>query len=1421
MSDPSALEAVRRQFNAEIRAAELASRDGIEQATQHVRALGERGRAQEFVAQQYAGRYALELLQNSDDAASDRGVPGRVRFVLTDASLLVADDGAGFGPEQVQALCTLGSSSKDRSKSIGYKGIGFKSVLEITSTPQVFSDSAAFGFDEERVREELQRVMPTAHLADHPLPAYAFPFELSLEDAGEDYNTVTRLHDCGYRTIIRLPLKETSSREQVDQVLTDTIRPRLLLLTQGLEEIAVEGTRDPFTTQMLKEAHGEATRVLLQSDNGELEEWLVYRRARMLEPTDPRPNQKGWERTTSFSTAVAVSIVDDMPRPARRTPLHVYFPTDDETGYPIVLHADWALDPDRRHLARSSDYEAYNRFVTEHLVALLTTEVVPDLLARYPNGTGVAECLSPANWTTRAGQEIGTRIRDALDSVPFLPAGAGGFLSPADAFLLPLRADMSGFYRWTDYADQRGSLRQDAEASARIATFLGTRSRRRHPGAIPFTTLREPGPDQTADYYRFVRGLVDLDQRHRRHVVELASVPLVNGGMGKPDGSIFTVTSERSRTDLTEYIQYARGSEPWELEILHELGVEEANWRNVMLHNLVPRLSTPGLPVEEHLKGLRALKAYSESRESHDERIRNAVREILLPARAVDKSSDTRAPASALYFGSEWGDSGRELETIYGPFERVEFLDAATSWEEYGFDAEFYRFMGVADHPRILMESSSYLHRYSWEGPFRTRPTSRSWITSDEVSRAELCPMNHSQSQWLQENCVIDRFDEVAAAGDLARCKAMFKQVAEHWSDYQSNLQARIHCGHGAHGGAKATDRMIPTLAAHEFANLRWVPALRGGAEVLVRPRDAWLWERGTPAVLQDEMTLLASDVPPGMFRSMSATWGFPTANTAPPASFIPLLHALAKRASTPDEDYISELRAGAEWLLDHLEHALPDAATPRLPDVALPSVLDERTQFAVRPWATRDHIIESAFSRVVRVLPGADRFPLCRTAFDLPSLDDAPQWVTPTHEIPELSSQAQQLVRRVAPLIVAHQAKLHPSARVKVAEALGGCVARCWRSIDLSVQAGDVTLTVPHAHAYPHQSDAGIWLLDLATPDDEAPDWAELGMMLASAIDAPQFGNQYALWLLVDGARVMRSQKLTREEVEQASLLLADQYVAPSRTPEAEILAADAAGDEGHDAPRAIAAHSTDGETPDEHGQRFVDDASEIPAPAGPRQRARDVLLGGPGVAERGDAEPADSTSHQGGSPRRPDSFDPGDLAPIDHERVTVSQPATTATPRAHTQDRRGLGPAASELDPDFEARRTVRGRRAESLVAEYERRRLQALGCSPEAVAWVSDLHPLAPYDIESLDEDGRKIYIEVKATQGTDPSAPFPISAQELEAAREHGPAHWLYRVTRIDDAVPEIVRVQDPYAAYERGDATIEPTKFQMRIGLSAD
>ncbi|CAI3799433.1 sacsin N-terminal ATP-binding-like domain-containing protein [Pseudarthrobacter sp. MM222] len=97
-------------------------------ARHYLKSLDERGAAQVLIRQQYSGRYLFELLQNANAAAAESSRGGKVRFQLTDEALLVADNGVGFQREHIEAICTLGRSSKSAAKSIWYKGLGFKSV---------------------------------------------------------------------------------------------------------------------------------------------------------------------------------------------------------------------------------------------------------------------------------------------------------------------------------------------------------------------------------------------------------------------------------------------------------------------------------------------------------------------------------------------------------------------------------------------------------------------------------------------------------------------------------------------------------------------------------------------------------------------------------------------------------------------------------------------------------------------------------------------------------------------------------------------------------------------------------------------------------------------------------------------------------------------------------------------------------------------------------------------------------------------------------------------------------------------------------------------------------------------------------------------------------------------------------------------
>ena len=98
------------------------------------------------IAEAYRGRCVLELLQNAHDALGEALVedPGVITFVLETEPvpvLLIANSGRAFEHKNFKGLCRLGQSPKDPNKSVGNKGLGFRSVLEVASAPEIWSTS--------------------------------------------------------------------------------------------------------------------------------------------------------------------------------------------------------------------------------------------------------------------------------------------------------------------------------------------------------------------------------------------------------------------------------------------------------------------------------------------------------------------------------------------------------------------------------------------------------------------------------------------------------------------------------------------------------------------------------------------------------------------------------------------------------------------------------------------------------------------------------------------------------------------------------------------------------------------------------------------------------------------------------------------------------------------------------------------------------------------------------------------------------------------------------------------------------------------------------------------------------------------------------------------------------------------------------
>ena len=96
--------------------------------------------------------FVLELIQNADDNTynlKEMSVVPTVKFVLHKDCISVLNNEVGFSDVNIRAICDVGKSTKDPSRSgyIGQKGIGFKSVFRITNKPEIHSNGFHIQFD--------------------------------------------------------------------------------------------------------------------------------------------------------------------------------------------------------------------------------------------------------------------------------------------------------------------------------------------------------------------------------------------------------------------------------------------------------------------------------------------------------------------------------------------------------------------------------------------------------------------------------------------------------------------------------------------------------------------------------------------------------------------------------------------------------------------------------------------------------------------------------------------------------------------------------------------------------------------------------------------------------------------------------------------------------------------------------------------------------------------------------------------------------------------------------------------------------------------------------------------------------------------------------------------------------------------------
>jgi hypothetical protein len=241
-------------------------------------------------AQEYEDRAVLELIQNGHDALPAGG-QGRIKVRLDlptpddsqadDATgqadegvLYVANDGRPFVARNFEAITELALSDKAAGQGIGNKGLGFRSVLQLTDWPEIYSKSEATSaaFDGYCFRfatpADVKRLVEDEELADRVI-AEVSPLALPLP-ADVDDQVVSEFSAEGYSTVVRLPLRNATAaaaaRRQLE-ALTAAEAP-LLLFLERVSALHIE-IRDAGELHREKLMRGTAASSLVAAEHAE------------------------------------------------------------------------------------------------------------------------------------------------------------------------------------------------------------------------------------------------------------------------------------------------------------------------------------------------------------------------------------------------------------------------------------------------------------------------------------------------------------------------------------------------------------------------------------------------------------------------------------------------------------------------------------------------------------------------------------------------------------------------------------------------------------------------------------------------------------------------------------------------------------------------------------------------------------------------------------------------------------------------------------------------------------------------------------------------------------------------------------------------------------------------------------------------
>lgn len=293
---------------------------------------------EDYISEIYHNRSFIELLQNADDAQATK-----FKIIKSNGLLYVANNGRDFTQHDFESLCRSAASNKVRGRTIGYRGIGFKSVVGFSKEIHILSGDLEATFSKERTSLDV----PGAS----KVPLIRIPHELCESDRRSIEEIYSSLILEGYTTVF---IFTGVTVNEIEAEFRAFEYNSLLFLKNIIEtKVHLDGL---VVTEISKTHISESDVEVVFNTNGSYSYWLVNN-----------------ESDSSIAFSIKEGKVERLS--PEESLIHAFLPTEDINGFGFIANGNFSTDPSRRHVIFDSETKESIEQCGRHIIKLLEKSI--------------------------------------------------------------------------------------------------------------------------------------------------------------------------------------------------------------------------------------------------------------------------------------------------------------------------------------------------------------------------------------------------------------------------------------------------------------------------------------------------------------------------------------------------------------------------------------------------------------------------------------------------------------------------------------------------------------------------------------------------------------------------------------------------------------------------------------------------------------------------------------------------------------------------------------------------------------------------------------------------------------------------------------------------------------------------------------